>query len=134
MNNIKKVLSVWMLATCVLPVAAQYPVIPDSVKARAAKQEAEFDRKSDAAWKKALPVVMEEAQKGRPYKPWASKPEDFCFQKIITNHTTPRSILILGTKVECMHSLGKRRAIQLYFSNRVFWYIIGRLPDVKLIV
>lgn len=47
MNNIKKVLSVWMLATCVLPVAAQYPVIPDSVKARAAKQEAEFDRKSD---------------------------------------------------------------------------------------
>ena len=55
--------------TCVLPVAAQYPVIPDSVKARAAKQEAEFDRKSDAAWKKALPVVMEEAQKGRPYKP-----------------------------------------------------------------
>ena len=65
-----------MLATCVLPVAAQYPVIPDSVKARAAKQEAEFDRKSDAAWKKALPVVMEEAQKGRPYKPWASKPED----------------------------------------------------------
>lgn len=29
-----------------------------------------------AAWKKALPVVMEEAQKGRPYKPWASKPED----------------------------------------------------------
>ena len=36
MNNIKKVLSVWMLATCVLPVAAQYPVIPDSVKARAA--------------------------------------------------------------------------------------------------
>ena len=76
MNNIKKVLSVWMLATCVLPVAAQYPVIPDSVKTRAAKQEAEFDRKSDAAWKKALPVVMEEAQKGRPYKPWASKPED----------------------------------------------------------
>ena len=76
MNNIKKVLSVWILATCVLPVAAQYPVIPDSVKARAAKQEAEFDRKSDAAWKKALPVVMEEAQKGRPYKPWASKPED----------------------------------------------------------
>ena len=34
MNNIKKVLSVWMLATCVLPVAAQYPVIPDSVKAK----------------------------------------------------------------------------------------------------
>ena len=33
MNNIKKVLSAWMLVACVLPVAAQYPVIPDSVKA-----------------------------------------------------------------------------------------------------
>ena len=42
MNNIKKVLSAWMLVACVLPVAAQYPVIPDSVKARGAKQEAEL--------------------------------------------------------------------------------------------
>jgi hypothetical protein len=39
MNNIKKVLSAWMLVACVLPVAAQYPVIPDSVKARGAKKE-----------------------------------------------------------------------------------------------
>ena len=36
MNKIKKVLSVWMLVACVLPVAAQYPVIPDSVKERGA--------------------------------------------------------------------------------------------------
>ena len=28
MNNIKKVLSAWMLVACVLPVAAQYRVIP----------------------------------------------------------------------------------------------------------
>ena len=76
MNNIKKVLSVWMLVACVLPVAAQYPVIPDSVKARGAKQEAEFEHQSNVAWEKALPTVLEEAQKGRPYKPWASKPED----------------------------------------------------------
>lgn len=34
MNKIKKVLSAWMLVACVLPVAAQYPVIPDSVKER----------------------------------------------------------------------------------------------------
>ena len=76
MNNIKKVLSAWMLVACVLPVAAQYPVIPDSVKARGAKQEAEFEHQSNVAWEKALPTVLEEAQKGRPYKPWASKPED----------------------------------------------------------
>ena len=76
MNNIKKVLSAWMLVACILPVAAQYPVIPDSVKARGAKQEAEFEHQSNVAWEKALPTVLEEAQKGRPYKPWASKPED----------------------------------------------------------
>ena len=72
MNKIKKVLSVWMLVACVLPVAAQYPVIPDSVKERGAKQEAEFEQKSNAAWEKALPTVLEEAKLGRPYKPWAS--------------------------------------------------------------
>lgn len=76
MNNVKKALAAWILAACVLPVAAQYPVIPDSVKARAAKQEAENEQKLNAAWEKALPTIMEEAQKGRPYKPWASKPED----------------------------------------------------------
>ena len=61
MNNIKKVLSAWMLVACVLPVAAQYPVIPDSVKARGAKQEAEFEHQSNVAWEKALPTVLEEA-------------------------------------------------------------------------
>lgn len=76
MNQIKKVVSVLALTVCVLPLAAQYPVIPDSVKERAARQGAEIDRKSDAAWEKALPIVMEQASKGRPYKPWASKPED----------------------------------------------------------
>lgn len=76
MNRIKKVVSVWVLTACVLPLAAQYPVIPDSVKERAARQGAEIDRKSNEAWEKALPVVMEQAAKGRPYKPWASKPED----------------------------------------------------------
>lgn len=75
-NTLKKALSVLALTAFVLPLAAQYPVIPDSVKQRAAKQEEEYDKKSDAAWEKALPIVMEEAQKGRPYKPWASKPED----------------------------------------------------------
>jgi hypothetical protein len=66
-----------MLAALTLPVAAQYPTIPDSVKARGARQEAEYERLSDLAWEKALPIVQkEEAENGRPYRPWASKPED----------------------------------------------------------
>ncbi len=66
-----------MLAAGIVPsVMAQYPVIPDSVKARGERQEAEIMRKSDAAWQKALPVILEEAAKGRFYKPWASNPDD----------------------------------------------------------
>ena len=76
MNQLKKLFAVAALTACVLPVAAQYPVIPDSVKIRGEQQQKEIDRKSDEAWAKALPVVMSEAAQGRPYKPWASKPED----------------------------------------------------------
>jgi hypothetical protein len=65
-----------MLAASVLPAMAQYPVIPDSVKARGARQQAVIDSLSDVAWEKALPVVLAEAQNGRPYKPWAAKPSD----------------------------------------------------------
>jgi hypothetical protein len=76
MKQIRTAVAAAMLAASVIPAFAQYPVIPDSVKARGARQQAEIDKLSDQAWEKALPIVMEEAQKGRPYKPWASKPED----------------------------------------------------------
>ncbi|HEY5509064.1 MAG TPA: polysaccharide lyase, partial [Paludibacter sp.] len=72
----KKVVSVLALSICALPLLAQYPIIPDSVKQRAARQEAEINRKSDMAWQKAFLVVQKEEKAGRPYKPWASKPED----------------------------------------------------------
>ena len=65
------------LAMAVCPcLMAQYPVVPDSVKARLAIQQKEIDRLSDEAWEKALPVVLEQSRKGRPYKPWASHPQD----------------------------------------------------------
>lgn len=76
MEKMKKIVVLLALTASVLPLAAQYPVIPDSIKVRAALQEAEIDRKSDLAWEKALPIVLEEERKGRPYKPWASKPDD----------------------------------------------------------
>ena len=72
----KKVLSILALSTCIGSLYAQYPIIPDSVKVRVARQEAEINRKSDLAWQKAFPIVQNEEKAGRPYKPWASKPED----------------------------------------------------------
>ena len=76
MNNIHKLCCAGLLAVCALPAVGQYPVIPDSVKQRGKEQQELYDRLSDQAWEKALPIVLDEAMKGKPYKPWASKPED----------------------------------------------------------
>ena len=73
----KKSFMTLLLAACAMSASAQYPSIPDSVKMRGARMEAEFDRLSDEAWAKAEPIVLaEEKECGRPYRPWASKPED----------------------------------------------------------
>ncbi len=65
-----------LLATS-LPLQAQYPTVPDSVKQRIARENAYNEKLSEAAWKKALKVVKKEEKKyGRVYRPWASKPED----------------------------------------------------------
>ena len=42
MNQLKKLFAVAALTACVLPVAAQYPVIPDSVKIRGEEQQKEM--------------------------------------------------------------------------------------------
>ena len=73
----KLLLSSLALTFAVAPLFAQYPTIPDSIKARVEATEAEEERLSDEAWAVALPIVLsEEANDGRPYRPWASKPED----------------------------------------------------------
>ena len=68
MNQLKKLFAVAALTACVLPVAAQYPVIPDSVKIRGEQQQKEIDRKSDEAWAKALPVLLSLSAHVRNYK------------------------------------------------------------------
>ena len=62
---------------------AQYPVIPQSVQDSANKVMAEWQKKSDEAWEKALPIVEAEAKNGRPYVPWASQPSDLPQAKIL---------------------------------------------------
>ena len=37
---------------------------------------------SDAAWAKALPIIEADEKKGKPYVPWASKPDDLISAKI----------------------------------------------------
>jgi hypothetical protein len=71
MNQLKKLFAVAALTACVLPVAAQYPVIPDSVKIRGEEQQKEIDRKSDEAWA-------------------ASRTKDCYFSKFYAFHTQVR--------------------------------------------
>lgn len=40
------------------------------------KKNEAADARSDAAWEKAFPIVKEWEKKGRPYIPWAAKPDD----------------------------------------------------------
>jgi hypothetical protein len=58
---------------CVPIAIAQYPRVPDDVRIAAVQKAAEVDRHSDEAWQKALPIVREWEQKGKPYIPWAAK-------------------------------------------------------------
>lgn len=61
---------------------AQYPVIPQSMEDSANTEMAKFEAQADAAWKRALPIIEKEAKNGKPYIPWASKPEDLPQAKI----------------------------------------------------
>lgn len=45
-------------------------------KKAAAVDNANWQKQSEEAWKKALPALEEWAKKGKPYIPWAAKPED----------------------------------------------------------
>ena len=72
----KKIFVLILASVLALPVLAQYPEVPDSVVARAARESAEWQKLSDEAWQKALPIIeQEEKEFGRIYRPWASKPE-----------------------------------------------------------
>jgi len=61
---------------------AQYPVIPPALEDSAKKVMSEWQKKSDEAWAKALPIIEADAKKGKPYIPWASNPSDLPQAKI----------------------------------------------------
>lgn len=55
---------------------AQYPSVPKDVQAEAIRRSEAMNRRSDEAWKQALPTIREWEAKGKPYIPWAAKPDD----------------------------------------------------------
>src|SRR4051794_21215402 len=55
---------------------AQYPNVPHDTQAESDAAKVAADKLSDDAWERAQPAIKEWEAKGKPYIPWASKPED----------------------------------------------------------
>ncbi len=61
---------------------AQYPEIPADVKRQSDSLIAASVAQSDLAWGNALPIIEKEAKEGKPYIPWASRPDELPQSKI----------------------------------------------------
>jgi len=73
----KRRIAVLVLATVVtLGVKAQYPDIPADVKRASDSLMRAAEKHSDSAWNEAWPIIMAEARKGKPFIPFAAKPDD----------------------------------------------------------
>jgi hypothetical protein len=83
---VKKFTTGVLLAASVLgtltPALAQYPKVPADVQAATDALLKETQRLSDEAWKKALPIIEQEAKQGRPYNPGAARPADLIRARI----------------------------------------------------
>jgi len=56
---------------------AQYPKISPEVQAQSKVIMDAAEKRSDEAWEKALVIIEEEAKHGKPFIPWASRPNDY---------------------------------------------------------
>lgn len=74
--NTKNLIVATVLTASSLSVSAQYPTIPDSVKVREAEENTLWEQQNDAAWQKAMPVVVQNMFEGKPFVPQCSKPSD----------------------------------------------------------
>ena len=74
-----------VIATLILSFSfsfAQYPDIPDDVQRSSDSLLRAARKHSDSAWAIAWPIIQMEAKKGKPFIPWAAKPEDLPQAKI----------------------------------------------------
>lgn len=76
-----KRVSRFVLITCIcLGIAgsllAQYPDIPADVQRKSDSLMRAANHHSDSAWQVAWPIIQEEAKKGKPFIPWASRVDE----------------------------------------------------------
>jgi hypothetical protein len=78
----KQYLLLLLLAFTGTTVMAQYPTIPPALQDSSDAEAKKFQQLSDEAWALALPIIKADEKKGKPYVPWAQKPEDLPQAKI----------------------------------------------------
>lgn len=76
MKNYFIAFSILVVTGFINRIHAQYPTIPPALQDSADAEMKKFQQLSDEAWAKALPVIEADAKKGKPYIPWAAKPDD----------------------------------------------------------
>ena len=75
----KKAIKLVFLAAAMLAggnVYAQYPKVPSIDAAASSELTRKAEAEADAAFEKAKEIIEKEAREGRPYIPWASRPDD----------------------------------------------------------
>jgi hypothetical protein len=65
-----------MVLVCSKQLDAQYPTIPANVQRWSDSLLDAAREHSDEAWAKALPAIDADARNGKPYIPWASRPDE----------------------------------------------------------
>lgn len=78
----KSLVLAWGLIAGTMVGYAQYPQLTDEAAAELKAMKAREKSFSDQAWEKAYPIIMQEAEAGRPYIPWAKRPYDLPQAKI----------------------------------------------------
>lgn len=76
MNRQITTLAVAAFLTVPATMMAQYPQLTPEAKEDYRKMITAAREHSDSAWAVAKPIVEKEAREGRPYVPWASRPDD----------------------------------------------------------
>jgi hypothetical protein len=86
MSNWKKLFHSLLLTTLCLclgqKLKAQYPVIPAAMEKAADSALNLVQQQSDKTWERIKSVVEQDEKNGKPFVPWASKPEDLPQAKI----------------------------------------------------
>ena len=88
--------------------AQGYPRIPAAAQEVANQRMAAADKRSDAIFTKAMPIILEWAKKGKPYLPASEKPED------LPQATIPA---FPGAEGGGMYSFGGRMGKVIIVSN-----------------